>query len=119
MKCFSGFFASVLQPLAVVGFGARGSAGRRSNGVPGLPAGWERVQCPGGSSWGSRARGRSVPELGEASAGFGPVQLKLVSHEPRGGVGTRGVGGGVCAGRGPPSPPICAAARLTDARNSQ
>lgn len=46
--------------------------------------------------------GRSVPELGEASPGFGPVQLKLVSHEPRGGVGTRGVGGGVRAGRGRP-----------------
>lgn len=40
-------------------------------------------------------------------------------HMSRGGVGTRGVGGGVCAGRGPPSPPICAAAGLTDARNSQ
>lgn len=29
-------------------------------------------------------------------------------HMSRGGVGTRGVGGGVRAGRGPPSPPICA-----------
>ena len=98
---------------------ARRSAGRRGNGVPGLPAGWERVQCPGRSSWGARARGLSVPELGEASPGFGPVQLKLMSHEPRGGVGTQGVGGGVRAGRGPPSPPMCAAAWLTDARNSQ
>lgn len=40
-------------------------------------------------------------------------------HMSHGGVGTPGVGGGVCTRRGPPSPPICAAARLTDARNSQ
>ena len=62
---------------------ARGSAGRRRAGVRGLRVGGERVQSPGGS-WGSRARARSVPELGEASRSFGPVQLKLVSHEPRG-----------------------------------
>lgn len=75
MKCFSGFLASVPQPLAVVGFGARGSAGRRSDGVPGLPAGWERVQCPGGSSWGSRAAAARSPSSGRRPPASVPFSL--------------------------------------------
>lgn len=44
-----------------------------------------RGACPiPGGSWGFGARCHSVPELEEASPGFGPVQLKLLSHEPRG-----------------------------------
>lgn len=49
---------------------------------------------PGGS-WGSQAPCHSVPQLREASPGFGPFQLKLASHEPRGN-GHRGSGRG-CA----------------------
>lgn len=68
-------------------------------GHPDLERAWERNNAgapefgpycergvypiPGGS-WDSGARSRSVPVLKEASPSFGPVQLKLVSHEPRG-----------------------------------
>lgn len=53
----------------------------------------------------------------EGVPGFGPVPRKLVSHEPRGS-GHPGSGRGRARRAGPPVH-LCAAARLTDARNSQ
>lgn len=64
MKCFQVSLASVPQPLAVVGLWSAWERRTPQRRVPGLPAGWERVQCPGGSSWGSRAAAAPVPELG-------------------------------------------------------
>lgn len=117
MKYASGRLAFLRQLLAVWVWSARGSpvtATRRSSG----PSRGRGV-CPvPGGSWVSGALCRSVPERGEASPDSFSFSLSWC-HMSRGGVETRGVGGGVCAGRGPPSPPICAAARLTDARNSQ
>lgn len=74
---FSDFLASLILPLAAWIWSALGRSikpARRSSGPCPIPAG----------SWGFGARCHSVPELGAASPGFGPVQLKLVSHEPRG-----------------------------------
>lgn len=117
MKCFSGFLASLLQP-GRRGFGARVGAqqGRRAR-VQGLPAGGERVQASAAPGAPERTAARS-PNSGRRLPASVPFSLSWC-HMSRGGVGIRGVGGGVRAGRGQPSPPICAAARLMDARNSQ
>ena len=83
MKRFPGFLASLLQPRAAWGLERVGGAvrpARRSS-----PPSRGRGACPvPGGDWGSGARCRSVPQLGEASPGFGPVRLKPVSHERRG-----------------------------------
>lgn len=89
----------------------------RCAGVLGLPAGRERDQ----SSATPRAPEHSAiwsPSSGRRPQA--PLRFSLRwCHMSCGGVGTQGVGGGVRARRGPPSPPICTETRLTDARNSQ
>lgn len=93
-EMLSGFLASVPQPLAVVGFGARGSADAATEYRAFLRAGACRLQrfppgAPERQPLGPRARGASP---------LFPFSW-LVSHEPRGS-GNQGVGGGVRAGRG-------------------
>lgn len=83
MKCFPGLLVSLLQPLAPRGLERMGGAVRPARPSSPPSRGREAYPVPGGD-WGSGARCRSVPGLGEASPGFGPFQLKLVSHERRG-----------------------------------
>lgn len=71
-----------------------------------------------GDSRGSRTRAVRSPSSGRRPRA--PLGFSLRwCHMSSGRVGTQGVGGGVRARRGPPSPPICTETRLTDARNSQ
>lgn len=105
-------------PRALPGFVAcMGPQEDRCARVLGLPARRERDQ----SSAIPRAPKHSA--IWSLSSGRRPQAPLLFSlrwcHMSCGGVGTQGVGGGVRAGRGPPSPPICTETRLTDARNSQ
>lgn len=111
MQCYSGFLAVLLSHLGL----ERGWE-RKNTGAPELRPSCERgVRPPPGAPERAAARSRSPSRRPAA-----PVPFSLSwCHMSRGGVGTRGVGGGVRAGKGPPSPPICAVASLTDARNSQ
>lgn len=112
-------FPSICPPApGTLGFGAR--AGSQDAGAPefGAFVSAGRVSNPPAAPGApERAPARS-PSSGRRPPASVPFSLSWC-HMSRGGVGTRGVGGGVRARRGPPSPPICAAARLTDARNSQ
>lgn len=85
--------------------------------VLGLPARRERDQ----SSATPRAPKHSaIWSLSSGRRPQAPLRFSLRwCHMSCGGVGTQGVGGGLRARRGPPSPPICTETRLTDARNSQ
>lgn len=107
-----GFSRALLGFVACVG-----PQEHRCAGVLGLPAGRERDQssatprAPEHSAIWSPSSGRRLQA---------PLRFSLRwCHMSCGGVGTQGVGGGVRARRGPPSPPICTETRLTDARNSQ
>lgn len=104
MKCYSGFLAAFLQPLATRVWSARGSAITPARPSSGLTASGECIQSPEAPGTPERAAARSPSSRRRPLASV-PFSLSWC-HMSRGGVGTRGVGGGVRAGKGPPSPPI-------------
>lgn len=84
MKYFPGLLASLLQPLAAWGLARVWGGGQIQAGSPEFAA-FPRTRSGSRSRWRLELRDAQPLglTLGEASPGFGPVRLKLVSHERR------------------------------------